>query len=116
LPRKSRSSPFSLSVDSRFDGHECFRQKKPDHYTGGGGGYFARGTVLLWSLPDIMSELQDKVDRGEITLKEYYASWIAQMAENERLHPDIQHGRPQIRKCRSTHCLKNGSMIVSYGL
>jgi hypothetical protein len=36
-----------------------------------------------------MSELEDKLDRGEITLDEYYASWIAQMAENERLHPGI---------------------------
>jgi hypothetical protein len=36
-----------------------------------------------------MSELQDKLDRGEITLDEYHASWITQMAENERLHPGI---------------------------
>jgi hypothetical protein len=36
-----------------------------------------------------MSELQDKLDRGEITLYEYHASWIAQMEENERLHPGM---------------------------
>jgi hypothetical protein len=36
-----------------------------------------------------MSELQDKLDRGEITLEEYHASWIAQMEENERLHHGI---------------------------
>ena len=36
-----------------------------------------------------MSELQDKLDRGEITLEEYQASWIDQMDENERLHPGI---------------------------
>jgi hypothetical protein len=36
-----------------------------------------------------MSELQDKLDRGEITLEEYHASWITQMAENERLYPDV---------------------------
>jgi hypothetical protein len=30
-----------------------------------------------------MSELQDKLDGGEITLDEYHASWIDQMAENE---------------------------------
>ena len=36
-----------------------------------------------------MSELQDKLDRGEITLDEYDASWLAQMAEYERLHPGI---------------------------
>ena len=36
-----------------------------------------------------MSELQDKLDGGEITLDEYHASWIDQMAENERLHPGI---------------------------
>jgi hypothetical protein len=29
----------TLSVDSRFDGHERFRQQKPDHHTGGGVGY-----------------------------------------------------------------------------
>lgn len=36
-----------------------------------------------------MSELQDKPDCGEITLDEYHSSWVAQMEENERLHPGI---------------------------
>ena len=36
-----------------------------------------------------MSELQDELDRGDNTLDEYHASWIAQMEENERLHPGI---------------------------
>ena len=34
-----------------------------------------------------MSELQDKLDRGEITLNEYHDRCDEQMAENERLHP-----------------------------
>jgi hypothetical protein len=38
-----------------------------------------------------MSELQDKLDRGEITLDEYHALWVAEMEENERLHPGIHH-------------------------
>jgi hypothetical protein len=38
-----------------------------------------------------MSELQDKLERGEITLDKYHASWIDQMAENERLHPGIHN-------------------------
>jgi hypothetical protein len=37
-----------------------------------------------------MSEMQDKLNRGEITLDEYHAAWIAQMEENERLsRPDV---------------------------
>jgi hypothetical protein len=36
-----------------------------------------------------MSELQDKLDRGEITLDAYHARWVAEMEENERLHPGI---------------------------
>jgi hypothetical protein len=38
-----------------------------------------------------MSELQDKLDRGEITLDEYHELWIAQMAENERLYHGIHY-------------------------
>jgi hypothetical protein len=34
-----------------------------------------------------MSELQDKLDRGEITLDEYHDRWIAETEENERLNP-----------------------------
>jgi hypothetical protein len=34
-----------------------------------------------------MSELQDKLDRGEISSQEYFDAWDEQMAENERLHP-----------------------------
>jgi hypothetical protein len=36
-----------------------------------------------------MSELQDKLDRGEIILDAYHARWVAKMEENERLHPGI---------------------------
>jgi hypothetical protein len=36
-----------------------------------------------------MSEVQDKLDRGEITPQEYHDRWLAEMAENERLHPGI---------------------------
>jgi hypothetical protein len=36
-----------------------------------------------------MSDLQDKLDRGEITLDEYRERWLAEMEENERLHPGI---------------------------
>jgi hypothetical protein len=32
-----------------------------------------------------MSELQDKLDRGEITPQEYHDRWDEQMAEKERL-------------------------------
>jgi hypothetical protein len=39
-----------------------------------------------------MSELQDKLDRGEITLDEYHDRWDEQMAENERLHPGFHDG------------------------
>jgi hypothetical protein len=31
-----------------------------------------------------MSELQDKLDRGEITPHEFFDAWDAEMAENER--------------------------------
>jgi hypothetical protein len=34
-----------------------------------------------------MSELQDKLDRGEISAKEYFDAWDAEMEEKERLHP-----------------------------
>jgi hypothetical protein len=36
-----------------------------------------------------MSDLQDQLDRGEITLDEYHERWVAEMEENERLHPGI---------------------------
>jgi hypothetical protein len=36
-----------------------------------------------------MSELQDKLDRGEITPQEYHDQWDKEMEENERLHPGI---------------------------
>jgi hypothetical protein len=66
----------AFSVDSRFDGHERFRQQKPDHHTGGGGGYLQEVRLYFGRYLSIMSELQDKLDRGEITLDEYHASWI----------------------------------------
>jgi hypothetical protein len=78
----------ALSVDPRFDGHECFRHQKPDHHTGSGGGYLQE-VRLYFGRYLIMSELQDKLDRCEIILDQYHASWIAQMEENERLHPGI---------------------------
>ncbi len=34
-----------------------------------------------------MSELQDKLDRGEITPQEFFDAWDAEMEEKERLHP-----------------------------
>jgi hypothetical protein len=37
----------------------------------------------------IVSELQDKLDRGEITPQEFFDAWDKQMEENERLHPGI---------------------------
>lgn len=37
----------------------------------------------------VMSELQDKLDRGEISPQECHDQWDEQMAENERLHPGI---------------------------
>jgi hypothetical protein len=36
-----------------------------------------------------MSELQDKLDRGEITAQEFFDAWDREMEENERLHPGI---------------------------
>jgi hypothetical protein len=41
-----------------------------------------------------MSDLQDKLDRDEITLDEYHDQWVAQMEEKERLNlgfprPDV---------------------------
>jgi hypothetical protein len=36
-----------------------------------------------------MSELQDKLGRGEITPQEFFDAWDEQMAEHERLHPGI---------------------------
>jgi len=35
----------------------------------------------------VMSELQDKLDRGEITPQEYHDQWDKEMEENERLSP-----------------------------
>jgi hypothetical protein len=37
----------------------------------------------------LMSELQDRLDRGEINPKEFFDAWDEQMAENERLYPGI---------------------------
>jgi hypothetical protein len=34
-----------------------------------------------------MSELQDKLDRGEITQQEFFDAWDLKMEERERLHP-----------------------------
>jgi hypothetical protein len=34
-----------------------------------------------------MSELQDKLDRGEITPQELFDAWDLKMEERERLHP-----------------------------
>jgi len=34
-----------------------------------------------------MSDLQDKLDRGEITSQEFFDAWDEQMEENERLRP-----------------------------
>jgi hypothetical protein len=37
-----------------------------------------------------MSELQDKLDRREITPQEFFDAWDAEMEENERLHPGFR--------------------------
>ncbi len=37
----------------------------------------------------VMSDLQDKLDRGEITPPELFDAWDEQMAENEGLDPGI---------------------------
>jgi hypothetical protein len=34
-----------------------------------------------------MSELQNKLDRGEITPQEFFDVWDKEMEENERLYP-----------------------------
>jgi hypothetical protein len=74
-----------------------------------------KSTVILWSLPEIMSELRGKLDRGEITLDKYHASWIAQkMEENERLQPAAD--RTQFVNADKISASKIGSMIVDYGL
>ena len=36
-----------------------------------------------------MSEVQDKLDRGEIGPKEFFDAWDREMEENERLHPGL---------------------------
>jgi hypothetical protein len=36
-----------------------------------------------------MSELQEKLDRCEITPQEFFDAWDREMEENERLHPGI---------------------------
>jgi hypothetical protein len=49
-------------------------------------GFLAYG--IIWKH---MSELQDQLDRGEITPDQYDDAWNAEMEENERLHPGIHH-------------------------
>jgi hypothetical protein len=45
-------------------------------------GFLAYG--VIWKH---LSELQDQLDRGEITPDQYQDAWSAEMEENERLHP-----------------------------
>jgi hypothetical protein len=47
-------------------------------------GFLAYG--IIWKY---ISELQDKLDQGEITPDEYRDAWIAEMQKNERLHPSM---------------------------
>jgi hypothetical protein len=47
-------------------------------------GFLAYG--IIWKR---ISELQDQLDRGEITPDQYHDAWSAEMEENERLHPGI---------------------------
>ena len=89
LANQIEIQPFQL-IHDLMDMNVFAKETRPSHRRWRR--LFARSTVILWSLPDIhelMSELQDKLDRGEITLDKYHASWIAQTAENERLHPGI---------------------------
>ena len=41
-----------------------------------------------------------KLDRGEITLDEYHALWVAEMEENERLHPGTD--KPKRKRLSAT--------------
>jgi hypothetical protein len=34
-----------------------------------------------------MSQLQDKLDRSQISLQEFFDAWEAEMEEKERIHP-----------------------------
>lgn len=47
-----------------------------------------------------MSELQDKLDRGEITPQEFFDAWDAEMEENELLHPGIHDWLYEYLKAR----------------
>lgn len=38
-----------------------------------------------------MSELQNELDRGEISPKDFFDAWDEQMEEKERLHPGFQN-------------------------
>jgi hypothetical protein len=51
-------------------------------------GFLAYG--IIWKH---LSELQDQLDRGEITQDQYQKAWSAEMDENERLHPGIHRRR-----------------------
>jgi hypothetical protein len=47
-----------------------------------------------------MSELQDKLDRGEITPQEFFDAWDAEMEENELLDPGIHDWLYEYLKAR----------------
>jgi hypothetical protein len=49
-------------------------------------GFLACG--IIWKR---MSQLQDQLNRGELTPDQYHAAWSAEMDENERRHPGIHH-------------------------
>jgi hypothetical protein len=51
---------------------------------------FASSTELLWS--SHRGELQDKLDRGEITPKEFFDARDLEMEERERLTPAFTTG------------------------
>jgi hypothetical protein len=51
-------------------------------------GFLAYG--IIWNR---VSDLQDQLDRGEITPDQYHDALRAEIEENERLHPGIHHRR-----------------------
>jgi hypothetical protein len=76
---------FAVSVDLWSGEHVRFFQDTRVHQARGGVGYLQ--AVRVWFGHHIMSELQDKLDRGEITPQELFDAWDLKMEERERLHP-----------------------------
>ena len=60
------------------------------HHTGcsAAWGFLAYG--IIWGR---ITELEDQLNRGEITPDQYDDAWNAELQENERRHPGIHHRR-----------------------